>query len=270
MPNKQLHYYLACFFCLFPSFLTAHEYWLEPINFQPSNDQKLMANVKIGTDLAGDNHAYIPDHFQSFDLTMNGKTQAIESSFAARPPVNQSTSGDSLGILSAESGINVVNYTEADIFLKFLENEGLSEVYAEHQARGLPESGFDEAYRRYAKSLIKIGNGKGQDKALGLTLEWIIENNPYQTDESDIVARLEWQGKALADTQATVFRKENDVVSRQLFQTDQAGNIRIPREPGLFLINAVKMTIPSSETLKAPKAKNAVWESHWASITYSL
>lgn len=270
MPNKQLHYCLACFFCLFPSFLIAHEYWLEPINFQLSDDQRLMANVKIGTDLAGDNHAYIPDHFKSFDLTMNGKTKPIENSFAARPPVNQSTSGNSLGILSAESGINVVNYKEAGIFLKFLENEGLSEVHAQHKARGLPDSGFDEAYRRYAKSLIKIGNGKGQDKALGLTLEWIIENNPYKTDDDYIVARLEWQGKALAETQASVFRKENDVVSRQLFQTDQAGKIRIPRESGLFLINAVKMTLPSPETLKAPKAKKAVWESHWASMTYSL
>jgi len=268
MPKQQLHYCLTCLFCLFPNFLTAHEFWLQPIDFQLDNEQILMANVKIGTDLSGDKHVYLPDHIQSFDLTINDKTKPIESSFAAQPPVNQRVFGDSLGILSATSTVKVVNYTEADVFLRFLENEGLKGVHAKHQERGLPGSGFDEAYRRYAKSLIKIGNGKGQDQDLGLRFEWIIENNPYTTDKEHIVARLEWQGKALANTQASVFRKADDVVSRQLFQTDQAGKIRIPRESGLFLINAVHMTEPLPETLNIPKAKNSVWESHWASITY--
>ena len=70
-------------------------------------------------------------------------------------------------------------------FIKHKDFEGLPEA---HLARGLPEVGFVESYRRFAKSLIAVGSGVGQDRPVGLEIEIVALSNPYADDLSEGMA----------------------------------------------------------------------------------
>lgn len=271
MPSKQLHLCLAGLLSLFPHLLTAHEFWLAPHQYQLDIGKPLISEIKVGNELKGESYAYFPHHFQQFDLTLAGQTTPINSRFAATPAVNQIVQQPGLAILSAITNAQILTYKKTDTFLHFLEYEGLDWVLAAHQQRELPEKGFDEAYRRYAKALFAIGSGQGNDVSLGLPLEWVLETNPYTSDSPTITARLTWQGNALPNIQGSVFKEINGEIKRELYRTDQFGKIYIPKEGSQrVLINAVYMTLPLDDTLANPKSQQAVWESHWASTTYGF
>ncbi len=72
----------------------------------------------------------------------------------------------------------------------FINNKELLWVFGEHKKRNLPEKNFSESYRRYGKSVVKVGHGKVNDRALGLLFEWVLETNPYTTANGDIKAQL--------------------------------------------------------------------------------
>lgn len=249
--------------------VSAHEFWLEPEQYLLPSDQALKAYAKVGQDFKGDSYAYIPDYFKSFDLTINGDTSPVTSVFGSTPPVNQMVDKEGLAILSFVSTVRKLEYADAETFTQFLEREGLEWVMPLHKKRNLPESGFVEAYRRYAKSLVQIGDEPGKDEKLELPFEWVLEDNPYKTPTDQLSARLYWQGKPHPETHVSVFERLNNQVERIVLKTDKEGGLSIPVQKGAeYLVSAVHMTEPSKETLQTEKTKEAVWESHWASITF--
>ena len=144
--------------------------------------------------------------------------------------------------------------------------EGIQWVSAAHERRGLPAQGFSEDYQRFAKSLVKVGDGKGQDRPLGLEFELVLETNPYTDLDAVIVAQLQWLGRPLPDAQISVFRRHRGKVSRTNLRTDAGGRISIPHRdaPGVYLLNAVHMIEPP------PNEQGVVWKSLWASTTFEI
>ena len=138
-----------------------------------------------------------------------------------------------------------------------------------HEKRGLPELDFTELYKRFAKSLVKVGDGAGQDREVGMLIEWVVETNPYTSDDLEAVtAQLLYQGKPFTDSHVVVFTKLNDEVTRQTFTTDKEGRVSVPVDQGgLFLVNAVHMIEPTKEQ---SGGKDAEWMSLWASTTYEI
>jgi uncharacterized GH25 family protein len=247
----------------------AHEFWLEPEQYLLSSGQALIANARVGENFKGDSYAYLPSYFTAFDLSINGKTSPISSVFGSTPPVNQTVDAEGLAILSFVSTVRRLEYDDPEKFPNFLKKEGLDWVLPRHQKKGLPASGFVEAYYRYAKSLVQIGDAQGHDEKLGLRFEWVLEENPYKSNKHTVSARLYWQGKPKPETQVSVFKRSDDQVERIVLSTDTEGYVSIPTEQDAeYLVNAVHMTEPSKETLGTEKTKDAVWESHWASVTF--
>lgn len=254
------------------STVTAHEMWIQPLNYSVKPGSKILANEKVGQNFKGNSYAYLSSSYKNLNITMGDTTREVRSRLGDLPTIQERSIGEGLHIITAETTASNLIYKTPEIFLNFLRIDGLDWVLAEHKRRGLPDKGFKEIYRRSPKALIKVGHGKGQDRAFGLPLEWIAETNPYTT-QGDIRAQLLWQGKPAANMYVNIFNKpkrtsKNSELILTNLRTDANGRVVIPRaKGGLFLVNSVKMIEPDVETAKST---GAVWESIWGSLTYEI
>ncbi|MEZ5476853.1 MAG: DUF4198 domain-containing protein [Thiolinea sp.] len=207
--KHRFGYLLGLFLWLVHGPASAHEFWIEPLDFTLQTEDTLLAHLKVGQMLVGNQQVYLPDQFESFELIQHGAARPINSRLGDRPPVHESGLQDGLAILAYASTNRELRYSEAEKFQNFLDYEGLAWVKAVHQERELPPEGFKELYRRYGKSLVKIGAGQGQDQVLGFPIELVLLDNPYQPPAdktaSDVPVQLLWQGKPFADAQISVF-----------------------------------------------------------------
>ena len=251
--------------------INAHEFWLEPVDYKIDLPQTLKVNIKVGQNFKGNPHIYNPSSFIKFQWTefVNKKAQtyAVKSRLGDIPALHEKLENDGLKIVSYVSNGSDLTYKKAEKFTSFLKKEGLDWVLEAHKKRKLPDKGFKEVFRRYVKTLVAVGKGEGEDIALGLSFEWVLEDNPY-THKGDLKARLLWEGKVFPNTTATLFiRQKNRLIQKRLM-TDEQGVVTIPTdEHGVFLLNAVHM-IESSDDVE--RETGAVWESLWASTTFEI
>ena len=83
-----------------------------------------------------------------------------------------------LYILSYESIPEKVNYKNFKIFQSFLEEQDIWDEWSKKNSF-LVNTDINEIYTRYAKSLINVVGGLGEDLNTGLLFELIALNNPY-------------------------------------------------------------------------------------------
>jgi len=247
----------------------AHEFWLAPLRFEVASGENIQAHIKVGQKLQGETYAFFPNNFERFDLTVANSTQPLRMRFAQSPAVDEPTTQAGLHILSYQSKPAKLKYESPEKFESFLKNEGIEWVLEAHQKRGLPALDFVELYKRYAKSLIKVGDGAGQDQAMGLAFEWVVKTNPYTTKPlSAVQAQLLYLDKPFANAYVVVFKQAQGKVEKQTYRTDAQGLVSIPvGQGGMFLVNAVHMIEP---TPKHVGDLPADWLSLWASTTYQL
>ena len=261
-----------CLTSLWATQLNAHEMWIEPIKYQVNKNDTIYAHEKVGEDFKGNQYSYLNTSYEKLELTVNNKTRSVKSRIGDMPAIHERAKEEGLTILSAVTTVSDVKYKKWEKFENFIKSKKLDWVLKKHKKRGLPENNIIEAYRRFSKAFVKVGEGKGADKLLGMRLEWLIETNPYDAsqiiDTGAVKARLLWEGKPYKHAHVTVFNKiENKMIQTDLL-TNKNGVVNIPiKKGGEFLINAVQMLEPSA---KIKKETGAVWESLWASITYNI
>ncbi len=245
--------------------VSAHEFWLEPLNFKINKGENIQAHIKVGQKLDGDTYGYYPANFERFDLTVNDKTAPLKNRFAQKPAVDQQVVSDGLHVLTYQSRPSKLRYEKREVFDKFLSSEGIEWVLAEHEKRGLPKLDFTELYKRFGKSLVKVGSGKGQDRLMGLMFEWVVLTNPYtDANKNTLRAQLFFEGKPFPGSAVNVFVKRDDAVEQIKLKTDKQGKVELSlADGGLFLINAVHMIEPDLSS-------NAEWMSLWASTSFFI
>lgn len=263
--------FLLLLICLCSFNAKAHEMWIEPVKYQVAKNDTIYAHEKVGQNFKGNQYSYLSSSYEKLDITINNKTRPVKSRIGDIPAIHEVAEEEGLVILSAVSSVSDISYETWKKFESFINSKDLDWVLIKHKERGLPSKGFTEAYQRFPKALVKVGSGKGQDKVLGMRLEWVAETNPYttpQTKNGVIKARLLWEGKPLKFAHVGVFNKFEDQFIRTNLSTDDNGVVEIPQaNGGEFLINAVQMIKPSK---KVRDETGAVWESLWASLTYKL
>jgi uncharacterized GH25 family protein len=176
---------------------------------------------------------------------------------------------DGLAILVHETTNSTLTYREFDKFINFIEHKDFEGLPEAHRARGLPDVGFVESYRRFAKSLISVGSGAGQDRQVGLEIEIVALSNPYADDLSDGMAVQVYLNAApRPDVQVEVFSrrtgtKEPAVI--QLYRTDADGIARFPVLTGHdYMVDNVAL-----RPVEPAGADDPVWHSLWANLTFS-
>lgn len=265
--------FFSIFFLLsLTSLSQAHDMWIQAVNYNVDIGDGILANEIVGQNFKGNKYAYLESSFEKLNITVGDQTRIIESRLGDLPAIQERTEEEGLYIITAETPVSILSYGSVEKFVNFLKTEGLQWVLEKHKKRGLPDKGFKEVYRRNPKTLIKVGHGKGQDKAFGMPLEWVAETNPY-TSKGNIKMQLLWQGKPAENMRVNIFNKpkhnspDSELLKTSLI-TDTQGKVEIPRaNGGLFLINSVKMIQPS---IKVMQETEAVWESIWASLTYEV
>jgi len=244
----------------------AHEFWIEPLTFTPPSGKAIAAHNRLGQMLKGDVGPYLESLFHEFTLTDQDGTRKVLGRIGDRPALNMEPRRDGLHIAAYESTPSVLRYRDPEKFADFVKAEGFAWAVDAHKQRGLPKKDFKEAYTRFAKSLIAVGNGAGKDQALGLRIELIALTNPY-LKKGPLQVQVLFEKAPLADVQISIFRRDTeDNVTRETLRTDREGRAIIPdKDATITLLSAVHMVEPNEDLATR---KEVVWHSLWASLTY--
>lgn len=229
---------------------------------------QLVADLRVGENFKGNASSFVPQRFARFDLAMNGKVMPVEGRLGDRPALAVTAPGDGLVVVVHQTNDLTLTYREAEKFANFARHKDFAWAIQEHVTRGLPETGFQEVYSRYAKSLMSVGGGAGADSEVGLLTEIVALANPYTDDLSGgMPVKVLFDGEVRADTQVELFEKAPDgSVTVTLHRTDAQGQAVIPVQPGHeYLVDSVLL-----RAVDPGKRNGAVWESLWASLTFMV
>ncbi|WP_420863587.1 DUF4198 domain-containing protein [Algirhabdus cladophorae] len=261
---------LAIIATLSPIPVTAHEFWLEPEKYQVLSGESIRADLRNGQKFEGVSLPYNENSFLAFERAFAGEVTAVKGRLGDRPGLQTTLPAEGLASYAYTSTLAHVNYTSWEKFQAFVDHKDFGDVQARHSARGLDPEKFKEAYTRFAKTLVGVGNAAGQDRAFGMETELVALANPY-TDITDGTLQVQalYQSQPRPDVQIELFEKApDDSVSITLHRTNDAGVATLPVKAGhSYIVDAVVLRVPSAEV--ADK-QGAVWETLWASLTFSV
>ncbi|MCP1168034.1 DUF4198 domain-containing protein [Limimaricola litoreus] len=250
--------------------VAAHEFWIEPLEWQIAPDDTLQAKLVNGSEFAGVDFAFLPQRFTRFDLAQNGTLAPVASRLGARPAIDQVMGEDGLVVAVYVSTLNKVTYEERATFDKFVVQKDLGAVARDHEARGLPEAGFSELFTRYSKALVAVGEGEGEDRRFGLETELVALDNPYTGDLSEGMRVQLFYGEETRDAvQVELYeRTPEGEVTEILLRTNENGVAVLPVKPGHdYLASAVVLREPEAGIAART---DTVWESLWAALSFAV
>lgn len=266
----------------------SHELWISPDKYLISLDDPLTAHIRIGQKFEGPSFPYVEMNFKQFEIFNGAASMPVKGRIGDSPALNRPSSAgkvdhSGLNIIAYETTANSVTYSDFEKFRNFVTHKGYPELVDRHKERGLQESGFKERYFRYAKSLVAVGDGKGEDKRLGLEIEIVALKNPYTDDLSGgFPVQVFYQGQPRANAQIEVFERggiqmetnAKDMprdVGVATYQTDSLGQAIIPVRKGReYLVDSVVIR-PLEPAINSTESSNPpVWESLWASLTLEI
>ena len=257
---------LACIWLFAGSAATAHEFWIGPEEYQVQSGAPLVAHLRNGQNFKGVSLAYFEKQTAKFNLVTRQGATPVQPRMGDVPALDVTAPGGGLVVVVHETRPSTLKYTDWDQFQSFAEHKDYPDIREWHTGRGLPETGFTESYRRFAKALVAVGSGDGSDDVTGMETEFVALTNPYTSDPADgFSARLYYQDKPRTNAQVEVFDKAPDgTVTTSFFRTDAAGDVTIPVTRGhRYLLDGVVLR-------PAPDGGTPVWESLWAALTFAV
>jgi uncharacterized GH25 family protein len=267
MRNKPLiQLYSICALSAFlggSQMASAHEFWIDPVRFMPKPGASVPIVFRIGANLKGDSYPYVRALDRRFTVTDARGERKIKTLDGDDPAAE---------VKFAQAGLAIVTHQRApeevvfESFAKFEENlvyEGLEPIIEAHQKAGKPLMGIRETYARCAKALIGVGSAEGSDRAVGMPLELVAENNPYaMATNQALPVRLLYRGKPLSGVLVKAFNQA-DPSQPSLARTDAEGRVSIDvSHRGEYLVSAVHMVEPAVGV-------KVDWSSYWASLTFA-
>ncbi|KIN72362.1 DUF4198 domain-containing protein [Sulfitobacter guttiformis] len=249
----------------------AHEFWIDPPEFQVESSAAFTADLRNGQLFEGTVQSYFADRNTRFDVTIGDTTVPVTGRMGDRPALQIDAPGqDGLMIIAHEAAPSSLTYAEWPKFLAFVEHKDFKEAEAVHTAQGWAKEGFKEIYTRHSKSLVAVGSGEGSDRELGLTTEFVALENPYAADfDGTLDVALLYNGAPRADAQIEVYERDpEDAVTVSILRTDAMGNASVPLVEGMeYLLDAVVLRpVEGATTVEA----GPVWETLWASMTFAM
>ena len=250
--------------------LAAHEFWLEPLAYQVAADGRLEAEIVNGQYFEGAKLSYLPQRFVRFEHYAGIRRADVEGRLGSTPALNAPALSAGLNVVVYQSSIATVTYDDWESFQRFVDHKDFGDVRSRHDARALPDAGFREAYGRFAKTLINVGDGVGRDLRTGLETEIVALTNPYTDDLTDGMRVQVFYGDDVrADTQVEIFDKApDDTVVITTTRTDSDGIAVVPVIAGHSdMLDSVVLREPSAELAAGTEA---VWETLWANLTFGV
>lgn len=248
----------------------AHEFWIEPEQYQVDAGDQLVANLKNGEEFEGISLSWLDRNFTRFEMTSGPETRPVVSRLGDTPAMNAEAWADGLMVIVHETTPAQLVYTEWEKFMAFAAHKDFPNAEADHVANGWSQERFVEGYTRHVKSLVAVGDGAGADRVFGLETEFVALTNPYADNfDGTMQVRVDYQGTPRTNAQVEVFEKAPDgAVTVTLHRTDEEGVVGIPVKSGhSYLFDAV-LLLPSPEAGTSDNAP--VWETLWAALTFAV
>lgn len=245
--------------------LWAHEFWLQPEQFQPPAGTAVPVHIRVGMDLKG--KPWKGDLSNIIELALfhgSDRVSLIEAGYPESPEfsVKVDETGQYLvGFTNKSSFIEL----DAEDFEKYVLSEGLESVVEQRKTLGESDQAGRELYRRCAKALLQAdGTKKGEaySQKFGFPLELTPLTDPYAEDTALQSFELSYLDKPLEGAQIVVWHEEEGRVNRRALRTDEKGTITFPlTRQGNWMVSVVHM-------VRAEESKKADWQSYWGSFTF--
>ncbi|MFK7858375.1 MAG: DUF4198 domain-containing protein [Granulosicoccus sp.] len=261
----------GCLWILVSGMAQSHDFWIEPNQFTPGKNEPVEISLRFGVGFKGDSLPFINALFNDFSLT----------DASGRTDIQSIQGNDPAAIISATSGAQLLGYQsepqfveiDAEKFYQYTEEEGIEYIRAVRERRGESNLPAPENFIRCAKALVQTGPA-GQDiygRQLGYTLELIPQSDPYQLKKGESLDfLLLYQGKPIDGLQLQALSKA-DPTNVQKVRTDKNGKASVTiDEPGPWLIKVVLILPVAQRQQIVEGAKNALWQSYWASYVFAL
>lgn len=253
---------------MFAAPLQAHEFWIDAEDFTVASGEAVTASFRNGENMVGSALSYIPAQSARFDMVVNGKEVEVPTRIGNNPAFNVAGLPDGLLAILHETTDQSVTYTEWEKWVAFTDHKDFAFAQQAHIDRGLSQDTFRENYRRYAKALIAVGDGSGEDRLNGLKTEIVAGLNPYTDDLSGgLPVQVFLDGVPIAEAQFEMFERDaagQVVVTRH--KADDQGRATLPMMPGRrYLIDSVQI-----EELEPANEGDAGWLTHWAALTFAV
>jgi len=248
----------------------SHEFWIEPLQYQVELDGIISGELTNGQEFEGTQLGFLPLRFTRFTVAAGLRQGDVENRIGARPALDIEPLAEGLNVISYQSRMSILTYSEWEKFLKFAAHKDFADIEAIHDARGLPREGFQEGYWRFAKTLIGVGSSIGNDFRTGLATEFVALDNPYTDDLSNgLRVQLYYLDDLVPDGQVELFEKAPDgTVEITLHRTDENAIATLPVKAGYsYLVDHVVLREPSAELAADAEIE---WETLWAALTFGV
>ena len=240
----------------------SHDFWLEVNNFNPSINDKIKISVNVGEDFLGEKIPRIPDWFLRFDVLQNNELTKINGILGDDPAGNFTVKDNSLKIISYQSTTTLANIDSIK-FEKYLKKEGFDSILKFRKNNNLQNSRGREYFSRYAKILINPINSTTTkfNTPTNLKLEITPTNSPFEPGLTEFVLLLD--GSPLSEKIVSAYSKNNPkLVFNE--KTDKNGKVWFNlKSNNIWIIRNVYISEALGES-----ARNADWESLWASLVF--
>ena len=245
------------YFLINSNFLGAHELWLESYDYKLKIKEKIIVNIKVGTDLVGESYPYLSEETEKLFLVSKKGLKKLNQLDGNYPAIQQPVDYNGIQYLYYQSRKDFLKYDDYKSFEEFTDEYNLS--YDKRNKN--PPS---EIYQRFAKIIFNGEPDSFFKTKQNLEFEIINQNNPYENNLSEIQIRL--KNKPFINKKFVVFFKNENVFERKIYQTDLNGFAKIESlKKGLYLISAVDL---EKLNLIGQIKYKADYYSRWASLTF--
>lgn len=244
-----------------------HEFWVQPRGLPVAPGGELVADIRRGEAFRGDPLAFNPANFDDFRVYGPDGARAVEGRPGDKPALAMRVDAPGLHVPVYVSDLKRTTYTKLEKFESFAASQGFDGAVERHRARDIAPV-FSEAYRRYAKALVPVGEARVPDRTIGLPIEIVLEDRPFEG--GPVRARVFLFGRPAVGIQLTLFaRPLGDETAAALVRkarTDAWGRVALELPPGhRVLLSAVHLREPDAALAKA---RDVVWETLWASTVF--
>ena len=253
----------------------AHDLWLVPAKLSVAPGTRVAVMLNTGDTFPISDAAVKPERIEHAALISAGGSSPL-TTFRT-----EATSTVADIVAPSKEGGAIVEVVLKPIATKqprasfddFLKHEGLDGI-AEQLAR-TPERRAEErrTYAKYAKTLLRIGNGKGAaklyQKPLGHRLEIVGDADPFSLRPGGrFPVRLLFDGKPLAGARIVIGSTATGTATQSKMpgvRTDSEGraDLELDKTGGVHYIHALHM-------IPAKGGADVEWESFWATLTFEV
>jgi hypothetical protein len=247
---------------------SAYEFWIDPESFLCEAGDTLSADIRIGEEFDGVALALAPERIARFEVRSSQGELQVDDTVGARPALRAEGLPEGLAVIVHETTPRILTWSQAGRFLSFVRDKGLGDILEASADWAEDRMGLREEHVRYAKSLVAIGHGRGDDRVVGLRTEFVALANPYADDLAGALPVQLWLDGAprrMATVEVFARPAMGGPATRTVHETDTNGIVVLSVRPGLqYLMHSVALEAGDGSE-GAPD-----WRTLWASLTFEV